>query len=129
MNKCCIFDYEDAPTAFKNFKYNVIKDIGKTVYTEDGKPKHSAHTWHSGGRKIVQCIKCGAIFVYQHSEYWPNNGDPDSYYYDYFLVDSIEQANFLNDKFDGWELERSFEGLKLWTLHDVWYWNKKDFIK
>ncbi len=126
MKPCCIFSYDEASTAIKNFDYLVIKDLGKKVHNNDGTIKHSNYVWDDGGRKIIQCKKCHAIFLYQWSEFHSNYGDQDSHYENYFLVKDLDEAILLNNNYSGFKLEMGFKGLKVWTIDDVWHWNKED---
>lgn len=123
MKACCIFSYADAPTAMKHFEREAIKEFGSTVYNSDGTVKHSTYCWDAGYRKVVRCKKCGAIFLYQWSEFHDTMGN-DAYYDHYFSVESLEEAIFLNEKYNGFRLVFDFKGLKLWTFNDVWCWNK-----
>ena len=126
MKPCCIFSYADASTAIKHFDYDVIRDLGKEVYNDDGTIKHYNYMWDTGGRIVVRCKKCSAIFLYQWSEFHTNYGGQDSYYDNYFLVKNLDEAVLFNNKYSGFELETNFKALRLWNSDDVWYWNKVD---
>ena len=120
VKPCCIFSYAYAPTAIKHFEYEVLEDFGKIVFNEDGTIKHYTYTWDRGSRSAVRCKKCGAVFLYQWTEF------SDEYYGNYFLVKDLDEAILLNNNYSGFELEMGFKGLKLWTIDGVWHWNKKD---
>lgn len=126
IKPCCIFSYEDAPTAIKHFKYEVIKDFGEKVYNDDGSIKHYTYMWDEGGRMVIRCKRCGAIFLHQWSEYHRFTEGADSYYDDYFLVRDLDEAILLNNTFSVFDLETKFKGSRLWTSEDVWVWNKED---
>ena len=126
MKPCCIFSHIDASTAISHFGYELIKDLGKTVCNSDGTIKPFIYVWDEGGRKIIRCKNCGAIFLYQWSEFHNNYGDQDSYYDNFFLVKNLAEAELLNKKYSGFALETNYKGLTLWNSNDVWYWNKEN---
>lgn len=126
MDLCCIFSHEDASMAVKHFEYDVIRDLGKKAYNKDGSIKHSNHLFDLGGRKIIQCKNCKAIFLYQWSEFHDSIGDQDSYYENYFLVGNLVEANNLNTKYSGFELETKYNGIKIWNSGNNWLWNKEE---
>lgn len=126
MKHCCIFTHKTPSEAINQFKYEVLKDLDNRVYNDDESIKHSTHTWDSGGRKIIQCKKCDAIFLYQWSEFHDSIGNQDSYYENYFLVESLIEAVDLNNKYNGFELETKHTGLRIWNADDVWCWNREE---
>lgn len=122
---CCIFDHKDAQEAILNFDRKIVKDLGDRVYNNDGSVKHRTHMWSTGGRVVVSCTNCGALFLYQCSEYdGYNSGNPDMDYEDYFLVKSLQEAIELNNKYGVPDLEFNFKGLRIWNSQDGWHWNK-----
>jgi len=122
---CCIFTYSDATTAVKNFNMMVVKDLGDRVLNADTTLKHYTYMWDRGGRKIVCCKTCGAIFLYQWAEVDMQNLDfEDMEYQDYFQVNSIVEALRLNQEFKPYDLETNFKGLRIWNSEDGWHWNK-----
>lgn len=123
MKICCTFSYADASTAMKHFERETIMEFSDKVYNSDGTIKHYTYCWDAGGRKVVRCRKCGAIFLHQWSEFRDTTRN-DAYYDDYFLVKGLDEAILLNEKYGGFSLESNFKGLKLWTSSDVWCWNK-----
>lgn len=126
MKTCCIFSHTNASIAIIHFEYELIKNLGKSVYNNDGSFKHYNYVWDDGGRKVIRCKNCGAIFLYQWSEFHNNYGGQDSYYDNFFLVKNLVEAEFLNKNYSGFELETNHKGLKLWNSKDVWHWNKED---
>jgi hypothetical protein len=127
VKPCCIFSYADAPTAIKHFEYEVLENFGKIVCNEDGTIKHYTYIWDRGGRSAVRCKKCGAVFLYQWTEFDGYYlGKSDEYYENYFLVKDLDEAILLNNNYSGFKLEMGFKGLKVWTIDDVWHWNKED---
>ena len=69
------------------------------------------YTWDDGGRILSRCPECDALVLIQHSEY---HGAEDSYYSDYFAVDSVEEAHKLNRKYNGWEIETDYKGERIY---------------
>lgn len=128
MKLCCVFSYDTPYKAINHFEYDVVRDLGNKVYNDDGSIKHSTYAWDSGGRKIIQCKKCNAIFLYQWSEFHDSIGDQDSFYENYFLVESFTEAISLNNKHNGFELETKHTGLRLWNSDGVWCWNREEVI-
>lgn len=126
IKPCCIFSYENATTAIKHFKYYLVKNLGEEVFNEDGTVKHYTYAWDEGGRKVICCIKCGAIFIHQWTEFHSFTSQPDSYYENYFLVKDLDEALNLNNTYSGFALEMKFKGLQLWTSRGNWVWNKED---
>lgn len=126
MKYCCIFSYDKPSKAIHHLEYDVIRDLGNRVYKDDGSIKHSTHVWDSGGRKIIRCKKCNAIFLYQWSEFHDSIGIQDSFYENYYLVDDVNEAIDLNNKYNGLELETKHTGLRLWNSGDDWYWSKEE---
>ena len=52
------------------------------------------------------------VVLCQYSEFHHPNGD-DVFYEDYFSVDSRDEAAELNEKYDGFQLEKEFKGKKI----------------
>ncbi len=67
-----------------------------------------------GCRILKRCPVCEALVLCQYSvlHYYP---DDDEYYTDYFSVGSREEAVELNEKYDGYQIEKEFKGkMILW---------------
>jgi len=126
MEACCIFSCDTPAKAINNFEYEVLQDLGSIVYNDDGSVRHSTFAWDTGGRKIIRCKKCSAIFLYQWSEFHDSFGDQDSFYEDYFFVDDVNEAINLNNTYNGFKLETKHTGLRIWNSGDDWYWNKEE---
>lgn len=103
MAKCIGFQLENVIEAFQHMEYEVIHDYGDHAYG------HYLYAWDEGKRLLGKCKKCGGYILIQKSEFHSFMGD-DSYYTDYFPVDSEQEADKLNKKYDGYELEKKFPG-------------------
>lgn len=104
MGSCHIFNISDINSIRKIFHYDVIENYG------DSCNGHSLHTWDDGERLLVKCKECGAYVLIQFSEFHSFSDEPDAYYTDYFDVSGAEEVRELNQKYDGFELEREFSG-------------------
>ena len=99
---CAAFAMKDAQAAYEHLSdYKVAKRYGK------GKTNHWYFTWDDGGRVLGVCPKCRGYVLVQKSEC---HGEEDSYYTDYFQVSGPKEAEALNEKYDGWEIEEHFQG-------------------
>ena len=67
---------------------------------------HYLHTWDDGHRYLCICPECDALVLVQFSEF---HGCEDSYYKDFFSVSSREEAIFLNENYDGYEIENNWD--------------------
>ncbi len=103
MAKCIAFDMEDASEAFRHFSGGeLVRCYGNKAYG------NSLYTWDAGERCLVKCKKCGGYILIQYSEFHALDHSDDKYYDDYFPVESEEEADELNRKYNGWEIERQF---------------------
>jgi len=124
---CCVFSFKDVQTAIKHFNHQTIMDLGKKVCNEDGTVKHLTYMWDRGGRSVISCKTCGAIFLYQWSEYDGYSIEQnDIIYEDYFLVKNLEEAVDINNKYKPLDLEFSFKGLVIKKSDHGWNWNKEN---
>ena len=99
---CAAFAMTDAQAAYEHLSdYKVVQHYG------DGKQGHWFHTWDDGYRHLGVCPKCHGFILVQRSEY---HGEEDSYYGDYFPVSGPAEADEVNKKYDGWEIEEHFPG-------------------
>lgn len=117
---CIAFEMKDANEAAKHLSgYEVIKDYGDQAYG------HCLHTWDDGERILAKCPKCGGYILIQQSEFHSFTDGDDSYYRDYFPVSGEEDADEMNQKYDGFALEESGIRYLIWDL--PWYpahWSK-----
>lgn len=97
--RCEACKISDPVKALEHIDMKWIKDYGDMAYG------HCLHTWDDGQRYLVKCIKCGGYILVQKSEF--HGYDHDDYYKDYFFVDGEEEAEELNQKYDGFQLENS----------------------
>ena len=99
---CAAFAMQDAQAAYEHLSdYKVVKHYG------EGRHGHWYHTWDDGYRHLGVCPKCHGYILVQRSEY---HGEEDSYYGDYFPVSGPAEADEVNEKYDGWEIEEHFPG-------------------
>lgn len=112
---CIGFSMDDAAEAFEHMDKEIVKDYGDTW------GKNILHTWDDGHRVLLRCKRCGGYMLLQLSEFH-GMGD-DDYYADYFPVSGPREAEELNEKYDGEEIEESFPGR--WMIADARpHWNK-----
>ena len=114
----CFSCYTDPKEAYKRLKYVKVKDYGDYQYG------HNLHTWDDGGRVLGKCINCGGFLLIQSSEYHSFSDAPDSYYTDFFPVSSAEEADELNRKYDGYEIEREYKDRYLMETNGSLRWSK-----
>ena len=93
--------------AFEHFK-GLLEEIWNYGDTCNG---HYLHTWDDGGRKLFRCRDCGGLVMVQEGEY--HSPENDDYYVDYFPVDSVQEAEQLNEKYGGFDLEMKWPDLKI----------------
>ena len=104
IGKACIgFEFDDAQQAWDHMQFEIIKDYGDYAYG------HCLHTWDDGKRMLAKCKACGGYVLIQKSEFHAfSDMSSDSYYSGFFPVESAEDAEELNRKFDGFSIEREF---------------------
>ena len=106
-NTCKAFEMADMKEQREHFsKLEVVERFenecnGKDLYKYD-----------EGCRILKRCPACDALVLCQYSvlHYYP---DDDEYYTDYFSVGSREEAVEMNEKYDGYEIEKEFKGKKI----------------
>lgn len=103
MAKCIGFQMKSVEEAIEHMDYEVVRDYGDYAYG------NCLYTWDDGERFLARCKKCGGYLLIQHSEFHSFTGD-DSYYTDYFPVDSEQEAEELNKQYDGSAIEEKFPG-------------------
>ena len=119
MAKACIaFGMDSATEAW----HHLLGDRQLVInYGNEFEGKY-LHTWDDGERILFRCKECGGYFLYQTSEY---HGRDDSYYHDFFPVTGPEEAESLNRRWNGWQIEDYFPDRYLiqddnWAPH--WKW-------
>jgi len=95
---CCIFAEKSAKTAYKNFSPEYLEFYGSEC---NG---HSLHTWDHGERMLARCKNCGKLLLIQQSEYISPYWE-ETEYFDIYPVRSEAEAQELNEKYNGFELE------------------------
>ena len=115
--KCRAFDLKDERKAWEHLDLEIIKEYGSYAYG------HSLHTWDSGERMLARCKTCGGLILIQSSEFH-SFCDDDSYYTDYFPVDSEEEAEKLNKMYNGFEIETEFPERYLCRTNGSLHWSK-----
>ncbi len=116
---CCIcFEMEEAEQALEHLRgYEKVTEYGDEAYG------HFLYTWDDGERLLARCKKCGGYILIQRSEYHGFTDD-DSYYTDFFPVDSPEEADELNRRYDGFSIEREFPKRYLMRTNGELSWSK-----
>lgn len=112
---CKAFSMESPADAFKHLfgNYSIVKRYGSYA---NG---HDLFVFDEGGRNLAKCNTCNAYFLIQKSEF---HGFDDSYYSDYFPVSGEDEAEWLNGKYNGWEIEEKFNNkyLQMTNLRVEW---------
>lgn len=106
MNVCKAFDMDD-----ENERYDHLR---RTMMLEDFGDRcsgHFLHTWDDGHRYLCRCPECDALILVQVSELHSRD---DTYYKDFFAVSSRDEAIGLNERYDGWQIEREYTGKKIY---------------
>ncbi len=93
----------EAKDAFEHMDLERVCSYGDRAYG------HYLYTWDEGERTLYRCKNCGGYVLIQESEFHSFSGN-DSYYSDYFPVESEAEADELNKKYDGFKIETQFEG-------------------
>lgn len=113
MGKACIaFQMENAVDAWKH----LYKKSREVVNYGDRFESNWLHTWDEGERILYHCETCGGYYLLQTSEF---HGRQDAFYSDYFPVTGPEEAEELNRRWDGWQIETEFPGRFL--AQDDWH--------
>ncbi len=119
MKRCELFNTADLEEAVSHLDPEIVKDCGSDAYG------HPLHTWDDGGRVLARCRKCGGYILIQRSEFHSfSDDDGDSYYTDYFPVDSEKEAEELNRRYNGFEIERAFKERYLCRSDLVYHWSE-----
>jgi len=105
MNICKAFEMKD-----RNEQYNHLSHLIKLEDFGDYCNGHYLHTWDDGHRYLCKCPECNAFILVQFSEF---HGYDDAYYKDFFAVESRKEAVLLNEKYDGWQIEKDYKGRKI----------------
>lgn len=96
MNKCCKNNCE------------LIKEYDPKPKNSDGSIKWFLYRWDDGKngyRKLVRCEKCGSFYLVQCYKLNKFSDNSDIQYEDWYPVDDEAQADLLNRKYTGIELE------------------------
>lgn len=104
MSKPCIsFSMEDAIEAWRHLR----QGMEPMIRYGDRFEGKDLHTWDAGERILGRCNICGGFVLWQGSEFHGAEDD-DSYYSDFFPVTGSEEAEAINRRWDGWEIEDYF---------------------
>lgn len=117
MAECIAFQMQNVTEACTHMKYGVIINYGGEAYG------HNLYTWDDGKRYLARCNNCGGYILVQQSEFHSFSGE-DGYYTDYFPVDSPEEADELNKKYDGFKIETMFKKRYLMKTNGRICWSK-----
>lgn len=105
MKTCKAFDMTDRREIYEHLhKLEKLEEFG------DSCNGHDLYTWDDGHRYLCRCPECDALILVQFSEF---HASDDSYYKDYFAVASREEAIALNERYDGWQIEREYKGKRI----------------
>lgn len=118
--KCHVFDMPDAAEAFSQLDLEEVEDYG------DEKDGHYLHVWDQGCRKLMRCRRCGAYVLVQRSVFLSFVNALNSEYTDWFPVSGPDEADELNRRYDGYQLERRFEGRYLRSTNGRPYWSDQE---
>ena len=107
MNRfpCHIYEIADGKEAAEALRTECVKNYGENMTLADGTMLHWNYAWDDGGRILLRCRDCGALFLRQSSEYHSFSDAPDGYYSDWIAAASEEEADLLNILLDEGELE------------------------
>lgn len=109
QHHCVGFDLPTAAEAFEHFQ-GMLEEVWDYGDMCNG---HCLHTWDDGGRKLYRCRNCGGLILVQESEY--HGEENDDHYTDYFPVDSVQEAEQLNELYGGWAIEKEWNGKKVFV--------------
>lgn len=96
---CDAFLESDPKTAYDHMKLKMLVDYG------DCKNGKVLHVWDEGGRRLCRCTVCGGLVLVQDSEFHSFTDEDDGYYTDFVPVSSEEEADRINEKYNGRDLE------------------------
>lgn len=116
---CEAFKMELPEDAYNHIQdYIFVKSYGSEAYG------HRLYTWDEGERYLIRCRRCGGLILVQASEH--RGLVDDDVYVDYFPVESEDEAELLNEKYNGWKIEGEFNGryLMLTNGKATWAENK-----
>ena len=105
---CVGFSMEDAEKAYEHMDKELVKDYGYIC------GKNILHTWDDGHRALLRCKNCGGYILFQFSEF--HGMDDDCYYVDYFPVTGPKEAQEINEKYNGENVEEEFR--QRWMIDD-----------
>lgn len=74
---------------------------------------------------MLKCQRCGGYILLQASEYHSFSDSGDDYYSDWFPVSSPEEAEELNKKYSGFDIEEEFEERYLMRTNDDLFWSRR----
>ena len=98
---CAAFQMNTAYEAW-NHLYKRSRVVARYGSTYEGK---WLHLWDEGDRTLFQCLSCGGCFLVQRSSFFGQNNITRI---DYFPVTGPDEAESLNHRWDGWQIENSF---------------------
>ena len=115
---CIAFEMDSAEEAWQHMSFVIVEEYGDTKYG------HDLYTWDRGGRTFLRCTRCGGYVLHQFSVYESFDGGEDDYYNDYFPVSGPEEADELNQKYNGFSIEREFPGRCLMRTNGALSWSR-----
>jgi len=120
MAACLAFMMMEIEDAWEHWGdgWENVEDYGSTAYG------HKLHTWDEGVRKLHRCNRCGGYILFQRSEYHAELEDADSFYTDFFPVESPEEADEINFRYDGFQIEKNYPKRFLCVTDGRYHWAK-----
>ena len=101
---CTAFGMNNAAEAWRH----LLGSSGLIINYGDEFEGKYLHTWDDGKRILYRCNQCGGYYLYQASEF--HGYDDDSHYHDFFPVTGPEEAEALNRRWSGADIEDCFPG-------------------
>ncbi len=120
MAHCIGLDMRDPVEAWKH----IYEDQERVVDYGDNAYGHPLYSWDNGGRALLYCKVCGGYVLLQKSVYYGYDND-DRYCRDYFPVESPQEADELNRKYNGINIELNYPDRYLIRTNTKIYWSKK----
>lgn len=120
LRPCIAFEMDDVKDAVEHMSWWTVEEYG------DSKYGHDLYVWDDGRRSLLKCRNCGGWCLYQHSTY-RNDDDwgKDDHYEDFFPISGPWEADELNEKYNGYDIERAFSGRYLIRDNGKYHLSKK----
>ena len=119
MASCIAFQMKNIEDAHEHWSsgWETVEEYGSSAHG------HKLHIWDDGGRKLCRCQGCGGYLLYQRSEYHSDTDDAsDSFYSHFFPVETPAEAEELNFRYDGFQIEAEFRRRFLCATNGRYRW-------